>query len=336
MAVRSDRLLAILLTLQARGGVTASELAERLEVSVRTVYRDVEALSAAGVPVYTERGRGGGIRLLPGYRTDATGLTPAEARSLFAFSGRGVLPDDTADRQLRSAFRKLLAALPESQRAEAERAEQRILVEPRPWMRRGSERVPALPVVQQAVLGGERLRLRYHASGRSEPGEYAVDPVGLVVKAGVWYLVAYSRGEPRMFRMSRIREAEPAGPARLPPDVPPLAELWERMRARFEQPGGGVRVEALVDRGRAGRVLGFCSSELIDRPDVRPHPDRPDRDVLALTFRTMVHAWVALAPLADDVEVIGPPDVRDELVRIAEVTLRRYRRGDQAAPDRAL
>jgi predicted DNA-binding transcriptional regulator YafY len=323
--VRSDRLLAILLTLQARGRATAPELAERLEVSVRTVYRDVEALCAAGVPVYTERGRNGGILLLPGYRTDATGLTPAEARALFTFSGRGVLPDEAIDRQLRSAFRKLLAALPESQRAEAERAEQRILVEPRPWMRRGGETVRALPVVQQAVLAGERLHLAYHAAGRPEPGEYTVDPVGLVVKAGVWYLVAYSSGEPRMFRVSRIREAEPAGPAAFPPDVLPLAELWDQMRARFEQPGGGVKVTAEVPKDRAGRVLGACSALVIDRPERHLHPDRSHDSILTLTFRTVAHACFALAPLADDVHVTEPADVRDELLRMAEATVHRYR-----------
>ena len=323
--MRSDRLLAILLTLQARGRTTAPELAGRLEVSVRTVYRDVEALSAAGVPVYTEQGRGGGIVLLPGYRTDATGLTPGEARALFAFSGRGVLPDDATDRELRSAFRKLLAALPEDQRAEAERAESRILVEPRPWMRRGNETAPALPVVQQAVLGGERLHLLYQAAGRPEPGEYEVDPVGLVLKAGVWYLVGYSQGEPRMFRVSRVRRAEPAGLATLPREVPPLAELWDRMRARFEQPGGGVRVEVVIPKSRPGWVLGACTSEVIERPERRTDPERPDDDVFVLTFRSAVHAWAALAALADHVQVTGPPEVRDELVRIAEVTLRRYR-----------
>jgi len=327
--VRSDRLLAILLTLQARGHATASELAALLEVSIRTVYRDVEALSAAGVPVYTERGRRGGIALLPGYRTDATGLTQAEARALFTFSGRGVLPDDAGDRDLRSAFRKLLAALPEGPRAEAERAEQRILIEPRPWGRRGNEPVPALAVVQQAVLGGKRLRMRYHASGRSGPGEYVVDPVGLVVKAGIWYLVGYSRDEPRMFRMSRIRAAEPTGPATLPPDAPPLPELWDLMRTRFEQPGGGVRVEAIVPRGRVGRVIGSCGPLVVDRPERRPHPERADHDVLTLAFRSVLHSWVALAPLGHDVEVIGPQEVRDELARLAEVTLMRYRQGDE-------
>jgi predicted DNA-binding transcriptional regulator YafY len=323
--VRSDRLLAMLLTLQSRGTATAPELAERLEVSVRTVYRDVEALSAAGVPVYTEQGRGGGIKLLSGYRTDATGLTPSEARTLFAFSGRGVLPDDAADRELRSAFRKLLAALPEHQRAEAERAQERILVEPRPWMRRGSEKVPCLPVVQQAVVSGERLSLDYHAARRPRPGNYVVDPVGLVVKAGVWYLVGYSKGEPRMFRVSRIRFAEPAGPADLPADAPSLAELWDKMRARFEQPGGGVRVRVEVPSERVGMVLGTCSAEMVDQPERHPHPQEPRHETLVITFRSTNHAWWTLAALAEEVQVIDPPEVRDALVRIAETTLRRYR-----------
>jgi predicted DNA-binding transcriptional regulator YafY len=179
--------------------------------------------------------------------------------------------------------------------------------------------------VQLAVLGGRRLRLRYHAAGRPEPGDYEVDPVGLVVKAGVWYLVAYRDEEPRMFRVSRIREAEGGEPARLPPDAPPLAELWDRMRSRFEHPGGGVTVVVSVPRARAGRVLGFASFQLTDRPARRPHPERPDQEVLELAFRSVEHAWYALAPLADDVEVLEPDEVREELVRVAEATLRRYR-----------
>jgi predicted DNA-binding transcriptional regulator YafY len=180
-------------------------------------------------------------------------------------------------------------------------------------------------VVQRAVLDGQRLRLRYQAAGRPEPGEYAVDPVGLVVKAGVWYLVAYSRDEPRMFRVSRIRQAEADGPASLPSGAPPLPELWDRMRARFEQPGGGVPVELVVPRTRASRVLGFCGHQLTERPERRPHPEHPDHDVLRLTFRSADHAWVTLAPLGNDVEVTSPAEVQRELVRLAEATLRRYR-----------
>lgn len=343
--MRSDRLLAILLTLQARGRATAPQLAEQLEVSVRTVYRDVEALSSAGVPVYTEQGRGGGIALLAGYRTDATGLTPAEAQALFTFSGRGVLADDAGDRHLRAAFRKLLAALPESQRAEAERAEQRILVEPRPWRRRGGEPVPMLPAIQQAVLTGERLRMEYQAAGRTEPRTYDVDPVGLVVKAGIWYLVAYRDGEARMFRVGRARRAEPVGPAQLPADVPPLAELWDHLRLRFEQPGGGVRVELVVPRDKVAWVIGACSDQLIDRPEREAessamHPggygavqveapataDGPiEHDRITLTFRTAQHAHLALAPVADTIDVVSPEEVRENLVRLAEAIIARHR-----------
>jgi predicted DNA-binding transcriptional regulator YafY len=342
--VRSDRLLAILLTLQARGRATAPQLAEQLEVSVRTVYRDVEALSSAGVPVYTEQGRGGGIALLAGYRTDATGLTPAEAQALFTFSGRGVLADDAGDRHLRAAFRKLLAALPESQRAEAERAEQRILVEPRPWRRRAGEPVPTLPAIQKAVLAGERLRMEYQSANRTEPRTYDVDPVGLVVKAGIWYLVAYRDGEPRMFRVGRARRAEPVGPAQLPADVPTLAELWDHLRLRFEQPGGGVRVDLVVPRDKVGWVIGACSDQLIDRPERQPvaathrddsaavhvEPSDPSDGTagcerLILTFRTAQHAYLALAPVADTVDVIAPGEVRDDLVRLAEAIIARHR-----------
>lgn len=322
--MRSDRLLAILLTLQARGRATAPELAERLEVSVRTVYRDVEALSSAGVPVYTEQGRGGGICLLAGYRTDATGLTRDEARALFTFSGRGVFGDTGQDRALQSAFRKLLAALPEAQQAQAAQAEERILVEPRPWGRRRTDHAPALATIQQAVLAGERIRMRYRAAGRAEPGEYLLDPVGLVVKAGVWYLVAYRDGESRMFRLSRVVDAEPAGPARLPADVPPLDELWDQMRSRFEQPGGGVQATVAVGSDDVGRLLGTVNTYLIDRPERRSDPERPDHELVVLTFRAIPQAAVALLPLVELSEVVDPPELRDELARMARVALDRY------------
>src|SRR2546423_5095142 len=148
--MRSDRLLSLLLLLQGRGRLPARELAARLEVSERTIHRDVEPLSGAGVPVYAERGRRGGVALLPGYRTDVSGLTGSDAQALFIFAGRGTLADLGLERDLRGALRKLMAALPEPQRPGAVQAQERVLVEPRGWMRRAEE-LPHLATVQAAV-----------------------------------------------------------------------------------------------------------------------------------------------------------------------------------------
>src|SRR5439155_6633823 len=170
--VRADRLLSLLSLLQVHGRLSATDLARRLEVSTRTVYRDIEALSASGVPVYTEQGRRGGCVLLPGYRTDVSGLTSAEARALFTFTGRGL----GMDADLKAALRKLLAQLPEPQRPEALHAQSSVVVDPRGW-RRVADQTPHLDTVQTVVRQGKRLRMNYRGSERT------VDPYGLVAKA---------------------------------------------------------------------------------------------------------------------------------------------------------
>ena len=205
--MKSGRLLEILLLLQARGQVTAAELAERLEVSPRTVYRDAEALSSAGVPIYTERGRGGGIRLLPGYRTDVSGLTQDEARALFVLTTGGAQEDLGLGTAARSAILKVMRAVPEPFRPAATATSQRILVDPAGWMR-APDPVGELGVLQAAVFTDRRVRLRYRSSGqRAARATRVVDPYGLVCKAGIWYLVADSGGEPRLFRVSRVVSA---------------------------------------------------------------------------------------------------------------------------------
>jgi predicted DNA-binding transcriptional regulator YafY len=240
--MKSGRLLEMLLLLQARGQVTAAELAERLEVSPRTVYRYAEALSGAGVPIYTERGRAGGIRLLPGYRTDVTGLTQDEARALFVLTTGGAQEDLGLGTAARSAILKVMRAVPEPFRPAATATSQRILVDPAGWMR-PPDPVGALGVLQAAVFTDRRLRLRYRSSGRPEPpttgapgggraaSERVVDPYGLVSKAGIWYLVADQDGEPRLFRVSRVVSAEVAGEPVRRRDGVELADVWADLAA---------------------------------------------------------------------------------------------------------
>src|ERR1019366_4625916 len=185
--MKSGRLLEMLLLLQVRGQLTAGELAERLEVSPRTVYRDAEALSSAGVPIYAERGRAGGIRLLPGYRTDVTGLTRDEAQALFVLTTGGAQEDLGLGGAARSAILKVMRAVPEPFRPAATATSQRILVDPARWMR-SPDPVGQLGVLQAAVFTGRRLR--YRSSGQRSASERVVDPYGLVCKAGagIWSL----------------------------------------------------------------------------------------------------------------------------------------------------
>ncbi|WP_406219542.1 helix-turn-helix transcriptional regulator [Streptomyces decoyicus] len=256
--MKADRLLSILLLLQTRGRVPAAELAERLEVSTRTVYRDIESLSASGVPVYAERGRHGGIALLPGFRTDVTGLTTDEARALFILAAQGAHAALGLDEALGSALRKVMAALPAPHRPAAELAGSRILVDPDRWMG-GPRPAVDLGILHTAVFTDLRLRIRYRHSGETRLRTYTVDPYGLVAKAGTWYLVADRRGRPQLFRANRVASATLTDfPVRRRAGVA-LAEVWQQLRRQVEDRPADVRVTARIRRDRldlAVRILG--------------------------------------------------------------------------------
>ncbi len=206
--MRADRLLQIILLLQRHPRLSARELAERLEVSTRTVMRDMEALSAAGVPVYTERGRNGGCVLLPGYRADVSGLTPREAQALFAWSGRAALSEELGLRDaLQSAMGKLSSTLPLQLQDDAEALSGAIVVDRRRWFAE-AEDTGALPALRHAVVGRRRVCLRYASATAGRPVRRTVDPWGLVEQAGRWYLVAAHRGTSRMYRVSRIEQVD--------------------------------------------------------------------------------------------------------------------------------
>jgi predicted DNA-binding transcriptional regulator YafY len=320
--VRADRLLSMLLLLQARGRMPAPRLARELEVSERTVYRDVEALSAAGVPVYTERGRNGGVVLLPGHRTDVaqlSALSVDEARALFAYGGRGG-PDDAA---LRSGLRKLLAALPATQRTHGQRAGERVVVDWTGW-RRPPEDVPALGAVREAVWADERLRLRYRSSGSPQTRAYTVDPYGLLAKAGVWYLIAAHQGRPRLFRVGRIERAVRTGDPASRPAALDLQALWQRLRADLEEAPAAVEVRLVVRAERTAMLLRIVAAQLAGPPG-QPVPDRrPGWDRLDLQFRALGAARGVLLGLGTDVEVLSPGELRDDLAATARAVLDLY------------
>ncbi|MCG6493483.1 YafY family protein [Kitasatospora sp. A2-31] len=323
--MKADRLLSILLLLQTRGRVPATELAERLEVSVRTIYRDVEALSAAGVPVYTERGRHGGIALLPGYRTDVSGLTADEARALFVLSAQGAHSDLGLDGALGSALRKVMAALPAPHRPAAERISERILVDPVRWLQPGgSASGPDLGELQHAVFTDRRLRLRYRHSGAPTPAEYTVDPYGLVSKAGVWYLVADLNGEPRLFRAERVLAAETAEESvRRRPGVG-LGAVWAVLRDQVERLPKEVQVRVRVRRGRLDMFVRIHSTRLTAPPPESGAGAADDWVELAMGFQALP-AVRALLAFGADAEVLSPPAARRELARAAAEAARLYR-----------
>ncbi len=329
--MRSDRLLSLLLILQARGRVTAPAVATELEVSVRTVYRDVEALSAAGVPVWTEQGRGGGIALMPGYRTDMTGLTAQESRALVALTGRAVPDDLGMGSALAAAVHKLVAAVPASHRPAAEQARQRVLVDHAGWYRRSTPS-PHLAAVQDAVWSDRRLRVRYR-HGDGETAGYLLDPYGLVVKAGVWYLVAAHRGRSRLFRVGRLLAAGVVeAPARRPEGFD-LATEWSRLRADIERPRATVAVRVRVREEIVPMLLRVTRGQrAADEHEVDAGaPEGDGWQVVTLTFRAPGAAVAALLGFGGDVEVLGPPEVRDRLVETARAALVRHGTGVTSA-----
>ncbi|MGW2745779.1 helix-turn-helix transcriptional regulator [Streptomyces sp. NPDC001450] len=309
--MKSDRLLSILLLLQTRGRVPAHELADRLEVSVRTIYRDVEALSASGVPVYAERGRHGGIELLAGFRTDVTGLTADESRALFILAAQGAHAALGLDAALGSALRKVMAALPAPHRPAAEVTSRRILVDATRW-RSGPQQAVDLEVLQDAVFSDRRLRLRYRHSGEREPRTYTVDPYGLVAKAGVWYLVADRRGAPRLFRADRVRSARLLDdPVRRRPGVE-LADVWEVLRRQVEErPEDGIDVTVRIRRERLDMFQRMAAAQLTELPD-----DDGESDwVTARLSYPVLRAVRQLLAFSDQVEILDPPEARAELLR---------------------
>ena len=311
--MKSGRLLEMLLLLQVRGQLTAGELAERLEVSPRTVYRDAEALSSAGVPIYAERGRAGGIRLLPGYRTDVTGLTRDEAQALFVLTTGGAQEDLGLGGAARSAILKVMRAVPEPFRPAATATSQRILVDPARWMR-SPDPVGQLGVLQAAVFTGRRLRLRYRSSGQRSASERVVDPYGLVCKAGAWYLVADQDGEPRLFRVSRVASAvADEAPVRRRDGVE-LAEMWEALRQQVEERPAGVPVVVRVRRERLDMFRRICAANLTEGDGDGAGDAR--WAVVGLRFAAVPAARTLLS-FGDDVEVVSPGEVRADLASVA-------------------
>jgi predicted DNA-binding transcriptional regulator YafY len=321
LRVRADRLVSLVLLLRQRGQLTADTLARELEVSTRTVLRDIEALSVAGVPVYAERGRHGGFALLPGFRTELTGLNHDEALALLtAGSGRGeqVIGLKSA---LASAIRKVLDALPESHRATASDAAQRILVEPETDLlsrRLVTEELPDTTMIEvrRAVLAGHRLRIHYAATG--EPPRWrTVDPIGLVTVRDRGYLLATKSGADRTYRLSRVLAAEELPEPAQRPDQVDLDRIWRERRARFLS---NDHIAVLV------RVKPTRREDLLSAA-VAVRAEEADADGwlrLEVTFQDLRHAIWALWQLGMDAEALAPQSLRTSLRNRATAIATRY------------
>ena len=322
--MRSDRLLSIMLLLQTHGQLPAAGLAGRLEVSVRTIMRDVEALSAAGVPVYTVRGPQGGVALLPGYRTDVTGLTADESRALFVLMSGSAHADLGLGPALGSALRKVMAALPAPHRSDADQVSRRILIDPVRW--RGApgpeHPAPELAPLQRAVLTDRRLRLRYRHGRDQRVRSYTLDPYGLVNKAGVWYLVADPDGEPHLFRADRARSASVLTEPVQRRDGLGLAEVWETLRRGIDDVPASLAVTVRVRSPILALFRRVHAADLADADADSPRPTAGWTQV-ELRFRSLYAAETLLA-FGPDVEVLTPAELRQTLARKAAATAALY------------
>ena len=231
--MRADRLISIVLLLQANGRMTAQTLATRLEVSQRTILRDMDALSGAGVPVIAERGTGGGWRLIDGYETKLTGLTPPEIRSLFLARPPALLAELGMKEAADAAWLKLRAALPVGVREQAEFVRQRLLIDSRGG-RDSAESLTSLPLILEALWSGRRLKFQYEKSD-GECSDREVDPLGLVTRGNRWYLIAGTGDERRTYRVSRIRTAAILPERSSRPDGFDLAAHWEASTNWFRE-----------------------------------------------------------------------------------------------------
>lgn len=316
----------LLLLLQTRGRATATELARELEVSVRTVYRDIEALSAAGVPVYSTPGRAGGVQLVDGYRTRLTGLTIEEADAVLLTG----LPQAAADLGLgtvvATAQLKLLAALPPELRGRATRIAERVHVDMPGWYHR-PETTPLLVALAEALWHDRRVEIDYRRADRRV--RRLLDPLGLVLKGGTWYLVARAGRSVRSYRVSRIDAVRETEERFVRPDDFDLAAHWSTVKDDFARSMLRVtaRCRVAVDRLSLLRLM----NEPVAVEEALAGATPPDAEGwVELTIRSESFEVLAsaLLPLGEHLEVIDPPELRARFAEIAAAMSARYHCSD--------
>ncbi|HTW06308.1 MAG TPA: WYL domain-containing protein [Acidimicrobiales bacterium] len=314
--MRADRLVALLLFLQQRQRVTAAEVAAELEISERTARRDLDALCMAGLPVYSERGRNGGWRLLGGGRTDLSGLTAPEARALFLVAG----PASEATPELKAALRKLVRALPETLRTSAETAAATIVLDPQGWgdRRRAASRPHHLGALQEATAEGRQVRLGY-ADRTGKTTVRVVHPLGLACKGATWYLVGGTEDGSRTFRVSRVRSVELLEAKVVRPEGFDFAEAWREIAERVDEMRMPAEVSVLAEPALV-RALEW----LFDGRITTEAPGEDGR--VPVTVRGARPDLVAaqLAGLGRGVEVVAPAEARLYLLGVGHALVATY------------
>jgi predicted DNA-binding transcriptional regulator YafY len=318
--MRAGRLISLMIRLQARGRLTATEMARELEVSVRTIYRDIDQLSAAGIPVVADRGCNGGFKLVDGFRAQLGPLTEAEAETLFLAALPGSAAELGLADQLETARSKLVAALPGG--AKSQRFGARFHLDTKGWFR-ATEPVTLLPTIADAVRRSHWLRIRYgtdsHAATRK------VGPAGLVLKGGVWYLVAERAETFRTYRVARVSAAEVLADPYVRPAGFDLPAYWARSSRDFEV--GSYRLSAtvrLTPRGRSlVELLGPYVAECVSK--TASEPDRQGWVRCAIPLENADFGVRELMRLGQEVEVMSPQSLRTQMAKALRHTLRNYR-----------
>ena len=321
--MRADRLMALLMLLQARGRMTARQLAHELEVSERTIYRDIDALSTAGVPVYSESGHNGGFALVDRYRTDLTGLTDGEVRALFMLTIPSPFTDLGSSQDLRSALLKLSASLPDVRRQDEERVRQRIHIDPTRWQPHG-EQVPHLKMIHQAVWHDRRLRVAIRTIAGTQI-EQTVNPYGLVAKAGIWYLVYARRDVERVVRVSNLLDAQLLEETFAHPADFDLPTFWADWCAEYQGYLSDFHVTIRVAPQFIAVLPHYFGHMIRHKIDRSGQPDQEGWIQLELAFESFEAARDRLLSFGRGVEIVRPEALRRSVLDYAEQIVNLYR-----------
>ncbi|MGW3562426.1 helix-turn-helix transcriptional regulator [Streptomyces sp. NPDC000941] len=320
--MRASRLLSLLLLLQNRGRMTADELAAELEVSVRTVYRDVQALIAAGVPLYGEAGHAGGYALLDGYRTRLTGLTADEAQTLFLAGLPGPAAELGLGSVLAAAELKLEAALPAQLRDQGRRIRECFHLDAPGWYREADE-VPHLPAVAAAVWQRRAIWVRYRRWYAPQVVERRLEPCGIVLKAGRWYTVARADEELRTYRIGQILALEQLDEAFDPPAGFELARHWQAHSAGLQERLWQGEAEIRISPVGIARLQDFAAQAVIDGAN-RGEPEADGWRRSVIPVESLAHAESELLRLGPEVEVLAPTELREHIAASARAMAALY------------
>ncbi|MEV6302466.1 WYL domain-containing protein [Actinoplanes sp. NPDC051861] len=323
--MRASRLLSLLLLLQDRGRLTAQQIADDLEVSVRTVYRDIEALGAAGVPVYAELGAGGGYQLLDGYRTRLTGLTPQEAGSIFLAG----VPDAAAElglgAVLTTAELKLRAALPARLNRHVGEIRDRFHLDPAGWFRE-TETHPFLAALASAVWDRRRCRMRYRRWRAPHEVDREIEPLGIVLKAGVWYFVARVEDDVRTYRVATILDLSVSDETFERPEDFDLAAVWAQWAAEFERRLHRDVATVRLSPAALDRIPYLMTRAMAREAQSNLGPPDPDGwTTVDLPIESIRHAHPEFLKLGADIEVLEPAELRDMMRESALALAHLYR-----------